>query len=68
LDKRGIDEYDISEGQAYDVVVWQTQQRVSGRYDATLLMVDARPGVLLPQQIAYVNECRTSETPCYTVS
>jgi hypothetical protein len=63
-----VEEYGILEGQAYDVAEWQTQRRVSCRQDATLLLVDARPGVLLPDQIAYANECFVSETPCYHVS
>ena len=65
LNERGVDEYGIEEGLAYDVNAFVMQDLVAARAAAIVLMVDARPGKMLPEQIQYVNECRGKESACY---
>jgi len=66
IDGRKIDEYDVTEGQNYDVTAWQNQSVVGSRYGAVVLLVDARPGRMLPEQSVYLDDCRAKESPCYT--
>jgi len=66
LAERGIREYGIEAGLTYDVTVWQNQTSTGARQVATLLLVDARPGGMLPEQIAFIDDCREKESPCYT--
>ena len=59
-------EYGIEAGLEYDVNVWQKQALLEARQVAVLLLVDGTPGRILPEQMAFVDECRAKETPCYT--
>mmetsp|Transcript_26983 Transcript_26983/g.60352 ORF Transcript_26983/g.60352 Transcript_26983/m.60352 type:complete len:224 (+) Transcript_26983:178-849(+) len=66
LDARQLGEYGVFEGLSYDVTVWQNQSLLEARTVATLLLVDARPGVMLDEQASYIDDCRAKEAPCYT--
>lgn len=66
IDGRKLDEYGITVGQNYDVTAWQNQSVVGTRTGAVVLLVDARPGRMLPEQAMYLDDCRAKETPCYT--
>ena len=65
LDERRLEEYAVSAA-GYDVTVWQNQTKVEAVAAATVLLVDARPGVMLVEQADYIDECRAKEVPCYT--
>lgn len=65
VDERRLEEYAISPD-GYDVTVWQNQSKVEAVAAATVLLVDARPGVMLVEQADYIDECRAREVPCYT--
>jgi len=61
-----VSEYGIEAGLEYDVTVWQNQTTTGARQVALILLVDGRPGGMLPEQMALVDECRAKEQPCYT--
>jgi hypothetical protein len=65
LGERGLAEYGIEAGLEFDVTVCQNQTSTGARQVAKLLLVDARPGGMLPEQIAFIDECRSKEAPCY---
>jgi len=66
LDGRKISEYGIEEGLSYDVTAWQNQTKVAAGTVAVLLLVDSKPGMMLPEQTEYIDDCRAREAPCYT--
>jgi len=65
LDARAVGEYGIEEGLSYDVTAWQNQTSLGAQVVASLLLVDSRPGKMLPEQNLYADECREKEVPCY---
>jgi acetolactate synthase regulatory subunit len=65
VDQRTIEDYGICERQSYDVVAFQSQAMLESQTAAVVLFVDARPGIILVEQIAHIDDCRKKETPCY---
>ena len=51
--------------ESYDATVWQNQKLVAPLAAVSVLLVDARPGVILRQQSDFMNECLEQEVPCY---
>lgn len=66
LNGRRLEEYGIEEGLSYDVTAWQNQSKVAAGTVAVLLLADSKPGMMLPEQTEYIDDCRSREAPCYT--